>query len=71
MPPLWVEMNVGAQTMEGYHTRPEGDDSPPAVIVIQEIGGVNPHIQYVTDRMPALGYVGLDPDTLHREGLVS
>ena len=71
MPPLWVDMNVGGQTMEGYQTRPEGDGSHPAVIVIQEIWGVNSHIQYVTDRLPSLGYVGLAPAMFHREGLMS
>lgn len=71
MPPLWVDMNVGGQTMEGYQTRPEGDGSHPAVIVIQEIWGVNSHIQYVTDRLPSLGYVGLAPAMFHREGRMS
>ena len=68
MPPRWVDMNVGADTMEGYLTQPEGDGSHPAVVVIQEIWGVNSHIQYVTDRLPSLGYVGLAPAMFHREG---
>ena len=37
-------------------------------MVIQEIWGVNSHIQYVTDRLPSLGYVGLAPAMFHREG---
>jgi len=68
MPASWVDMNVAGQTMEGYLTKPEGSDSHPAVVVIQEIWGVNSHIQYVTDRLPSQGYVGLAPAVFHREG---
>ena len=68
MPTNWVDMNVGGETMEGYLTQPEGSDRHPAVVVIQEIWGVNSHIQYVTDRLPSLGYVGLAPAMFHREG---
>ena len=38
------------------------------MVVIQEIWGVNSHIQYVTDRLPTQGYVGLAPAMFHREG---
>jgi len=38
------------------------------VVVIQEIWGVNSHIQSVVDRLPSLGYVGLAPAMFHREG---
>tara|TARA_B100000809_G_scaffold261038_1_gene309122 strand:+ start:211 stop:891 length:681 start_codon:yes stop_codon:yes gene_type:complete len=54
--------------MEGYLTQPEGEGSHPAVVVIQEIWGVNSHIQSVVDRLPSLGYVGLAPAMFHREG---
>lgn len=68
MPASWVDMNVGGQTMEGYLTQPEAPGRYPAVIVIQEIWGVNSHIQGVTDRLPSPGYVGLAPALFHREG---
>ncbi len=68
MPPSWVNIDVQGQNMEGYLTQPVEDGKYPAVIVIQEIWGVNSHIQYVTDRMPSLGYVGLAPAMFHREG---
>ena len=68
MPPSWVNMNVQGQNMEGYLTQPVEDGKYPAVVVIQEVWGVNSHIQYVTDRMPSLGYVGLAPAMFHREG---
>jgi carboxymethylenebutenolidase len=54
--------------MEGYLTQPEASGRYPAVVVIQEIWGVNSHIQSVTDRLPSQGYVGLAPAMFHREG---
>ena len=68
MPPRWVDMSSNGQTMEGYLTQPEADGKHPAVVVIQEVWGVNSHIQYVTDRFPSQGYVGLAPAMFHREG---
>ena len=49
-------------------TQPEAQGRYPAVIVVQEIWGVNSHIQSVTDRLPSQGYVGLAPAMFHREG---
>jgi len=68
MPAKWIDIGVNASTMEGYLTQPEGGGSYPAVVVIQEIWGVNSHIQSVVDRLPSLGYVGLAPAMFHREG---
>jgi len=68
MPASWINIGVNASTMEGYLTQPEGEGSHPAVVVIQEIWGVNSHIQSVVDRLPSLGYVGLAPAMFHREG---
>ena len=68
MPASWVEIEVDGSTMDGYLTQPEGDGSHPAVVVIQEIWGVNSHIQAVTDRLPSQGYVGLAPAMFHRQG---
>ena len=73
MPASWVDINVvdpgrAVTQMEAYVTKPEGDGRLPAVLVIQEIWGVNSHIQYVTDRLPSQGYVGMAPALFHREG---
>ena len=68
MPPRWVDMSVNGQTMEGYLAKPEGDGRHPAVVVIQEIWGVNSHIQYMADKFPSQGYVGLAPAMFHRQG---
>lgn len=47
----------------GYLAVPERASGPlPAVVVIQEIGGVNEHIEDVTRRVAASGYVALAPD---------
>jgi carboxymethylenebutenolidase len=61
-------MQSAGQTMEGYLTQPAAIGRYPAVVVIQEIWGVNSHIQSVTDRLPSQGYVGLAPALFHREG---
>jgi carboxymethylenebutenolidase len=68
MPVSWVDIPVNGQPMEGYLTQPEASGRYPAVVVIQEIWGVNSHIQSVTDRLPSQGYVGLAPAIFHREG---
>ena len=68
MPASWVDIDVDGSSMEGYLARPEEDGSHPAVVVIQEIWGVNSHIQSVADRLPAQGYVGLAPAMFHRQG---
>ncbi|MCI0801015.1 MAG: dienelactone hydrolase family protein, partial [Chloroflexi bacterium] len=68
MPASWVDIIVNRSTMEGYLTQPEAQGRHPAVVVIQEIWGVNSHIQSVVDRLPARGYVGLAPAMFHREG---
>jgi len=68
MPVSWVDINVDGQTMEGYLTQPATSGRYPAVVVIQEIWGVNSHIQAVTDRLPSQGYVGFAPALFHREG---
>jgi len=71
MPARWVEMKVGRQTMEGYLTQPEAQGTYPAVIVVQEVWGVNSYIQAVTERLPSQGYVGLAPAVFHRQGYMT
>ncbi len=47
----------------GYFAYPEHASEPlPAIVVIQEIGGVNAHIEDVTRRLAAAGYAALAPD---------
>ena len=53
----------------GYLALPELAETPlPAVVVIQEIMGVNEHIEDVTRRVAAAGYVALAPDLFSIRG---
>jgi carboxymethylenebutenolidase len=59
----YPDVDDGALT--GYLARPESGEPAPAVIVIQEWWGVDPHIQDVTQRFAKEGYVALAPDLYH------
>jgi carboxymethylenebutenolidase len=53
----------------GYLARPERAASPlPGVVVIQEIWGVDAHIEDVTQRLAAAGYAALAPDLYAEQG---
>ena len=55
----WIRYGEGS----GYFALPERAAAPmPGVLVIQEIGGVNEHIEDVTRRVAAAGYAALAPD---------
>lgn len=51
-------------TMKAYVARPKGDAKLPAVVVIHENRGLNPHIEDVTRRVALAGYIALAPDAL-------
>lgn len=52
-----------------FVARPEGrGERRPAILVIQEIFGVNGHIQDTTARLAGQGYVAVAPDLFHRSG---
>jgi carboxymethylenebutenolidase len=59
---------VEGVTMSGYLARPKGDEKLPAVIVIHENRGLNPHIQDVARRMALEGFVAFAPDALSPVG---
>ncbi len=52
-------------TLPAYVATPEGTPRA-AVVVLQEIFGVNSHIQQVTDRFAAQGYLAIAPATFER-----
>jgi carboxymethylenebutenolidase len=54
--------------MATYVSQPSEPGKHPAVIVIQEVFGVNRHIQKVCDRFAAEGYFAVAPALFHREG---
>jgi carboxymethylenebutenolidase len=61
----WIRYEGGS----GYFARPSGTTGNlPGVLVIQEIGGVNAHIEDVSRRVAAAGYAALAPDLFARAG---
>jgi len=55
---------VGGATMSGYLARTTDSASRPAVIVVHENRGLNPHIKDVTRRMALEGFLAFAPDAL-------
>ena len=51
-----------------YLTRPKGEGSHAAVVVLHENRGLNDHIRDVARRLAKAGYVALAPDLLSRQG---
>ncbi len=61
----WIRYGEGS----GYFARPaKATARLPGVLVIQEIGGVNAHIEDVTRRVAAAGYAALAPDLYAVDG---
>jgi carboxymethylenebutenolidase len=59
----WLSYDGPAGSVAAYLARPTAASDPlPAVVVIQEVWGVDGHIQDVADRVAAAGYVALAPD---------
>lgn len=50
--------------MKGYIARPKAEGKYPAVVVIHENRGLNPHIEDVARRAAKAGYLALAPDAL-------
>lgn len=61
-----VQVINGNLAIDAYLAIPQGDQTFPAVIVIQEIFGVNNHIQDVTRRIAKQGYVAIAPAIYQR-----
>ena len=60
-----VELSTADGPMRLYVARPDGEPSA-AVIVIMEAFGLNGHIEDVTRRVAAEGYLAVAPDLYHR-----
>ncbi len=61
-----VSFQANGHTTPGYLARPAAGEGP-GVIVIQEWWGLVPHIEDVTSRFAAEGFVALAPDLYHGE----
>ena len=55
-------------TMRGYLVQPAGDGPFPAVLIIHEHRGLNPHIEDVARRAAVAGFLALAPDGLSPAG---
>ena len=55
----------------GYTARPEGTETFPVILVVQEIFGVHEHIRDVCRRFAKHGYLAVAPELYAREGDVS
>jgi carboxymethylenebutenolidase len=59
----WVEFRVGGRPMPGYLARPARvEGALPGVVVIQEVWGVDEHIQDLVRRFATAGYTAFAPD---------
>ncbi len=63
-----VEYPGDNMTMKGYLARPKAAGKYPAVVIIHENRGLNPHIEDVARRAALAGFVALAPDALSAAG---
>lgn len=62
---ITIDSPQGYGSLPGYLCRPAGASGPlPAVLVVHENRGLNPHIEDVTRRLALEGYLALAPDAL-------
>jgi carboxymethylenebutenolidase len=63
-----VEMPVSDGSISAYFAAPAGKQNLPIVLVLQEIFGVNAHMQDVCRRIAKLGYLAVSPELYQRQG---
>ncbi len=61
-----VDIAVEGRSMGAFVATPQGDGPFAAVLVFQEVFGVNMHIRDVAQRLATEGYVAIAPDSYHR-----
>ena len=61
------QLNTPDGKMELYEARPKDGGPYPAIIVLQEAFGLNPHIKDITERVAREGYVAASPELYYRE----
>lgn len=62
----WVSVPNNDLEIAAYQAYPQGKGPFPAVVVLQEIFGVNTHIREVTERFAKQGYVAIAPALYQR-----
>lgn len=63
-----VEIVTPSVILQGYLSRPSQGGPHPAVLVIHENRGLQPHFPDITRRLALEGYAALAPDLLSRQG---
>lgn len=61
-----IQVPNGDLLIEAYLAQPDRTGTFPAIVVFQEIFGVNPHIRDVTERLAKQGYVAIAPALYQR-----
>ena len=62
-----IEISVNGDQMPAYLVLPEGPGPHPGLLIIEEIFGVNDHIQDICRRYAGYGYAALSVELFHRE----
>jgi carboxymethylenebutenolidase len=62
-----VKIQAESGSMSAFLARPTAAGTHPAVVVVMEAFGLNPHIKDITKRLAAEGYVAIAPDVYYRE----
>ena len=65
----WITYTSGGAPVEAYVVRPAAATDPlPGILVIQEVWGVDAHIQDMAERFAMAGYVAMAPDLYSHGG---
>lgn len=68
MDSMEVRLRAGSgESFAAYLSVPAATEAVPAIVVLQEIFGVNEFIRSVVDRFAALGYIAIAPDLFWRQ----
>ncbi|PSB00923.1 dienelactone hydrolase family protein [Merismopedia glauca] len=62
-----IKLTNGDLLLDAYLATPIGEGNFPGIIVLQEIFGVNSHIQDVTQRIAQQGYIAIAPALYQRQ----
>ena len=64
---MWVKVKNRDLEIDAYLAKPETEGIYPAVVVVQEIFGVNEHIREITERFAKEGYIAIAPAIYQRQ----
>lgn len=62
----FITLSVQEKEMDAYIALPEGQETFPTIIVLQEAFGVTQHIRNIAERFCKEGYAVIAPDLFHR-----